>query len=238
MKKIILGVISLIVLATCAIYITNAQAQYLAKQEALRLEQETLFQKEIEDVLIPEEWYQSDGYDNITDWWNDITTYKQKYATIASEVAKEVGEYLSTEQLEAIQKYSEMLQEAHTMLDMNKCVWNIESIQAEGREKKTAAEYLLNLQNAYSENAAGFKSAGVIYANGYRYTYYSSRVLYHYRTGEWIAGADGLYRDYDGYVIVASSAHSQGTILPTPFGDGKVYDSGCAIGTIDVYVNW
>lgn len=93
-------------------------------------------------------------------------------------------------------------------------------------------------QQSYSGNSGSFKSQGVIYQNGIRYTYYSSNVLYHYRTPEWNAGSDGIYRDSAGYIIVASSDHSQGSVVSTPFGAGKVYDSGCASGTIDIYTNF
>lgn len=88
-------------------------------------------------------------------------------------------------------------------------------------------------------NSGSFKSAGVWYDNNYRYTWYSSNVLYHYRTPEWTAGADGIYRDSDGYIVVASSDLPQGTVVEgTPFGACKVYDSGCASGTLDVYTNF
>ena len=88
-------------------------------------------------------------------------------------------------------------------------------------------------------NSGSFKSAGVWYDNNYRYTWYSSNVLYHYRTPEWTAGADGIYRDSDGYVVVASSDLPQGAVIDgTPFGACKVYDSGCASGTLDVYTNF
>lgn len=92
--------------------------------------------------------------------------------------------------------------------------------------------------SSYSGSSGNFKSQGVIYENGTRYTYYSSNVLYHYRTPEWNAGSDNIYRDLDGYVVVASNDHAQGEVVSTPFGDGKVYDSGCASGTIDIYTNF
>lgn len=94
-------------------------------------------------------------------------------------------------------------------------------------------------QQAASDYSGGsFAAQGVIYWNGIRYTYYSSRVLYHYRTPEWTAGADGIYRDSNGYVVVASNDYGQGSVVQTPFGSGKVYDCGCPSGTIDVYVNF
>lgn len=81
-------------------------------------------------------------------------------------------------------------------------------------------------------------TSGVYYYNGRKETYYSSRVLYHYRTPEWTAGYDGVYRDSEGYVVVAASDLSQGSLVDTSFGMGKVYDSGCAAGTTDIYVIW
>lgn len=86
---------------------------------------------------------------------------------------------------------------------------------------------------------SNFKRDGVWYDDRYRYTYYSSRVLRHYRTSEWTPDANGIYRDKDGYAVVASNDHAQGTVVSgTPFGDAKVYDSGCASGTLDVYVDF
>ena len=87
--------------------------------------------------------------------------------------------------------------------------------------------------------SSDFKSAGVWYDDSYRYTWYSSNVLYHYRTPEWTPNAEGIYTDADGYVVVASSDHPQGTVIEnTPFGPAKVYDTGCASGTLDVYTNF
>lgn len=76
---------------------------------------------------------------------------------------------------------------------------------------------------------------GVYYCNGIKYTYYSSNVLYHYRTPEWELGCDGLWRTKDGLLVVASSDYEQGAILDTPFGEAQVLDSGCASGIIDLY---
>lgn len=47
----------------------------------------------------------------------------------------------------------------------------------------------------------------------------------------------GVSRDGDGYIVVASSDHAKGTVIDTPFGEAKVYDTGCASGTVDIYTN-
>lgn len=83
-----------------------------------------------------------------------------------------------------------------------------------------------------------FRSMGVIYMHGYRYTYYSSNVLRHHRTHEWYACDDHIYRTKEGYVVVASGKHPQGSIVPTPFGPGKVLDHCHVNGTIDIYVDF
>lgn len=98
--------------------------------------------------------------------------------------------------------------------------------------------YVAGTSNS-SSSFSSFQSDGVWYDGNYRYTWYSSNQLYHYQTSEWTAGDDGIYRDSDGYVVVASSTHAKGDVIEgTSFGDVKVYDSGCAAGTLDVYTNY
>ena len=93
--------------------------------------------------------------------------------------------------------------------------------------------------NTPSSGSGNFQADGVWYDENYRYTWYSSNAAYHYRTPEWTAGSDGVYRDSEGYVVVASSDYAQGTVIEdTPFGAAKVYDTGCASGTLDVYTNY
>lgn len=85
-------------------------------------------------------------------------------------------------------------------------------------------------------------SMGVKQFNNHRETYYSQRVLPGY--GLAIPGRhvayDGTVRDEDGYICVASDLNylSRGSIILTSLGPGKVYDTGCVYGTIDIYVNW
>ena len=90
-------------------------------------------------------------------------------------------------------------------------------------------------------SAAQFKRAGVVKYGGYRWTWYSQRVLP--GGGLKIPGRHvderGYICDKDDYICVASSTLKYGTVISTPFGKkGKVYDSGCAAGTVDVYVDF
>ncbi len=86
------------------------------------------------------------------------------------------------------------------------------------------------------------KSKGAQYFNGHKETYYSQRVLPGNSLkipGRHVAD-DGTVRDGDGYICVAADPgfKAKGTILITSLGPAKVYDTGCAYGTIDIYVNW
>ena len=86
---------------------------------------------------------------------------------------------------------------------------------------------------------AYFRRMGVISDGQYTYTWYSEKVLP--GGGLNIPGrhSDGNYvRDENEYIVLASSDLPKGTILETPFGTGKVYDTGCPSGIIDVYVSF
>ena len=89
--------------------------------------------------------------------------------------------------------------------------------------------------------ASQFKSMGVLDWGGWHWTWYSQNVLP--GGGLDIPGryidSSGFVCDGDGYICLAASSLSKGSIVSTPFGkDGKVYDSGCAVGTVDVYTNF
>lgn len=113
-------------------------------------------------------------------------------------------------------------------------------------ENYTTNYYQDNYEEDYNDYApsyssgstSNFKRDGVIYQDGYRYTYYSSNVAHHYRTNEWTPGDDGVYRTDEGYVVVASDDDNYGDIVSTPFGDGIVLDSGAGSGTRDIYTNY
>lgn len=87
------------------------------------------------------------------------------------------------------------------------------------------------------------KSGGVGSAGGYKFTYYSSNVLYHYQTSEWRLDNNGCYRAWNGsqwcFVISMNSSYGyMGQTIQFNFGPCIVLDSGCAQGVVDLYVNW
>lgn len=83
-----------------------------------------------------------------------------------------------------------------------------------------------------------FMFAGAINWEGYRFTYYSEKVLP--GPGLEIPGRHvsegGYVSDADGYIVLAGS-HPKGTVFDTPFGhQGKIYDRGTFGNHLDVYI--
>lgn len=87
-----------------------------------------------------------------------------------------------------------------------------------------------------------FSWMGVLNWGGYRWTYYSQRVLP--GGGLNIPGrhvdGDGYVCDENGYICLASDSLAWGTVVDTPLGKpGCVYDCGPgAPDILDVYVDW
>lgn len=192
--------------------------------------------------------YLQERYIDQEQWQNEFDTKAAELEAIHSELL-ELRDYLSEDNqaivdnfnLDSFKYISELEETSGQLAAMRDEALAAKERQLERQRQQRAAQQQQQQaaqQQSYSGNSGSFKSQGVIYQNGIRYTYYSSNVLYHYRTPEWNAGSDGIYRDSAGYIVVASSDHSQGSVVSTPFGAGKVYDSGCASGTIDIYTNF
>ena len=235
MKKIILGIITILILIICLFAIATCHRQYTAQQEEIQAQQELLFNQKLQDVQIPEEWYKQDGYDNISDWWNDLIALKTKYANIASETIIENGDILTEKQKQSVAEHSDAIISASSIQEINNLVWSIEEIKIQALDAQEQKE----LQ--FVSDANNFKNAGVIFENGYKYTWYSTNE----GSAGYVPGIPGRYTDPSGiirdgndYIVVASSTHNKGTVVPTPFGEGKVYDTGCALNVIDIYTNF
>lgn len=92
-------------------------------------------------------------------------------------------------------------------------------------------------------SSSEFQNTGVIDWGGYEWTYYSELIL----PGEGLdipgrhTTENGYVCDGDGYVVLAADLDMlpRYSVVDTPFGrTGKVYDTGCLYGTLDVYVGW
>ena len=120
----------------------------------------------------------------------------------------------------------------------NKKILN-ENTDLTNKIKKYTSTYATSSSVLYSANK--FKNIGVVYWNGWKWTWYSQRVLP--GGGLRIPGRhvdnNGYVCDGNNYICLASSTLPYGNVINTPFGkQGKIYDTGCAADTIDVYVDF
>ena len=119
------------------------------------------------------------------------------------------------------------------LLEIIKCLKFFETdMQNQYREKRNCAYIHLTSLNheVYLSNTTDKKE-----------TYYSQRVLPGNTLnipGRHVAD-DGTVRDGDGFICVAADPGymGRGSVLITSLGPAKVYDSGCAYGTIDIYAS-
>lgn len=228
-KRLILTA-SLIIFSFVFVFVANAEAETTDLPQTIKAYRVDIEGRE----------YLQEGYINQQVWQDEFNSQLEQAEYLNSELSQ-LEEFLDDESIARINDFN--TNNFTYIEEVNDYIANAEQMKKEAlaakerqleqqRQKRNAQE-----QN-YNSNASNFKSQGVIYQNGIRYTYYSSNVLYHYRTPEWTVGADGIYRDSSGYIVVASSDYGQGTIVSTPFGQGRVYDSGCASRTIDIYTNF
>lgn len=98
----------------------------------------------------------------------------------------------------------------------------------------------VSAQKIYSKEE--FIHQGVINWNGWNWTYYLLS-MFPGSTSTPVQGKhvneDQFVCDGDGYVILASVDLPPYTVVKTPFGYmGKVYDTGCPSGVLDVYTDF
>ena len=85
-----------------------------------------------------------------------------------------------------------------------------------------------------------FKYMGVLNYNGWKWTWYTSKM---FNNDIGVPGQhsddQGYICDENNYVVLASADLTRGTIVDTPIGkQGKIYDTGCPSGILDVYTCW
>ena len=221
---------------------------------------------EFEGVSYPETLHEEEGFVDFASWYTALREKKEEYIGFSDRKSEEYEEYLTEEESASLLEYENQIQTVFNFAELNAVEENIDSMISNVENRKAEEEERIRLeeeaaaqaqmqvqtqaqtvvanqqpesQNYYVDsNGKLTASGGVNYYNGRKETWYSSNVLYHYRTPEWTCGADGVYRDADGYVVVAASDLPQNSIIDTSYGPGKVLDSGCASGTTDIYTNW
>lgn len=194
--------------------------------------------------------WQTEGYDNLATWWEDLQTKRAEYAGKADEAIAAYGSYLSEEQQNQLRDLENKLVNAVSFTDITEYENQFNEVVSAGETAKADAEALAAQQAAavstsssgsynsgnYSGSYYDFLQAGIVYDNGNKFSYYSQSVLP--GGGLNIPGRHtdgGFVKDGDGYIVLANSAPN-GTVISTPWGDGKVYDKGTSGNHYDVYV--
>ena len=151
------------------------------------------------------------------------------------EQAKEISED-AKEKIELVEE----LQQQQQNEESQKPQESIENIDSQQDVYENNYDYnSYNYDNVNINSGSGLtQQSGVNYYGGRTETYYSSNVLYHYRTSEWTVDNEGFYRTNEGYYVVAASDMPQSTTFEGSKGTCIVLDSGCNTGVTDYYVNW
>lgn len=249
-KKILIGSLIILILAVALITVPQIVTSTAQAEEETTPQESTYTYKNdygLDKVHLPVEVYKEEGYDDFKVWWEELQEKRKSYEGVTEDIIAELDGYLSDEEIAALQEKELKIINARCFTDLDQYIEEYETLVQPVVEKKNEAEapkgYTSSGGNvssysggSYSGNYNNFRSAGVLYDSGYRYTYYSSNVLYHYNTANWDLGDDGIYRE-NGRVVVASDAYPNGTVLNTEmFGECIVRD--CGVGrsdTLDVY---
>lgn len=198
--------------------------------------------------------YQAEGYDDYVQWWNDLAAHKAEWMAGVDGMLADYDAYMDDATRQELADLRADMEMARSFEEMAGYEAVYSEIYNRLSESKAEADAIAaqqaqaeQQQASYSGGGGGYYASGysndfmrdgVVYSNGTRYTWYSSNTLHHYRTDEWTPNGDGFYTDSDGYLVVASDDHAQGSVVDTPWGQGKVYDSGCGSGTIDMYTDF
>lgn len=248
-KKILIGSLVALILAVALITVPQIVTSTAQAEEETTEESTYAYNNdsELDKVHLPIQMYKEEGYDDFKTWWEELQEKRKSYEGVTEDIIAELDGYLSDEEISALQEKELKIINARCFADLDQYVEEYEELVQPAVEKKNEAEASKGYSSSggsgssysggnYSGNYNNFRSAGVLYDSGYRYTYYSSNVLYHYNTANWDLGDDGIYRE-NGRVVVASDAYPNGTVLNTEmFGECIVRD--CGVGrsdTLDVY---
>lgn len=204
----------------------------------------------LEDVVIAskekeqeEEVSQPEEKKNIVTKYTTTGVNIRAGASLESEIIKTVPINTELQVVENEAEWTEVIEGENTYYIYSKYLsdkkTNIPVTSRGDTERKITKNNNIETKGSPSSNPLT-RNKGVVYYNGHRETWYSQKVLP--GGGLKIPGrhvdSRGLVCDGNGYICVASSDLVKGTIVETSLGTGKVYDSGCASGTIDIYTDW
>lgn len=181
--------------------------------------------------------YMEDGYSDLKTYWEDLSAMRSDAVGMAEAAIAKYSSVITDEQKQQLRDYEASMVSASTIGYYNEKLDAFNAVVADCKSKmSTSGPY-------YRSGGPGVltKSGGVNYFNGRKETWYSQRVLPGGGLdipGRHVNAEDGTVRDGDGYICVAASDLPYGTVVETSLGMGKVYDTGCAPGTTDIYVDW
>lgn len=254
-KTIVGYVAPLLLVAACAIALPTL-ALGEEQEDAPTVSEET-------QVFYPT--YIREGYDSMIEWKRDVAEYSDTVVAKGQGILDTYTDYFSDEEKAQIQEVIDKAEISGCFTRLNEYSAALDIWQTKGEENKvateeeaarlaeeaaaaaaaksssssTASSSSSSSSSSYYSNGSGLtKSSGVNYYNGRKETYYSSRVLHHYRTSEWTLDSEGFYRTSDGYYVVATSDMPSGSTFEGSKGTCISLDTGCASGTTDYYVGW
>ena len=152
-----------------------------------------------------------------------------------SEIAAEIEIQAAEEEAEAAETETDSVED-----EVEETTTEIEESSEDLSEDSEQINIEQETTYDYSVSPSEFMVQGVVYADGFTYTWYSENVLPGGGLdipGRYTSEA-GYVCDGAGYIVVASCDLDYGTVLETPFGMAKVYDVCPESGIIDVYVSW
>lgn len=204
---------------------------------------------DVNDYELPSYLWKDLGYDSVIACHDDLVAKREEAAGAADGAIDLYSIVITDEEKELLKTYESGMTGALTIVKYNEYLdlFNELTDELDMRMPVISYETVSNGSssnsnsgsNYYTSNGSGLtKSSGINYYNGRKETYYSSRVLYHYRTGEWTVDNEGFYRDSNGYYVVATSDMTPGTVFEGSKGMCISLDSGCDTNVTDYYVSW
>ena len=171
-----------------------------------------------------------------------VTTdlYMRQQPNVESKFIKVLPQGMIIETIEDGSGWDKIEAEHYIGYAYNKYLIATEVNKSEVTTDDQDTQIAVSAQKVYTKEE--FIHQGVINWNGWNWTYYLLSI-FPGSTSTPVQGKhvneDQFVCDEDGYVILASVDLPPYTVIETPFGYmGKVYDTGCPSGVLDVYTDF
>lgn len=203
---------------------------------------------DVNDYELPSYLWKDLGYDSVIACYEDLVTKREEAVGAADDAIEVYSSVITDEEKELLKSYESKMTNALTIVKYNEYLDLFNEVTDELDMRMPTASYSSGGSSGssgeyYSSNGNCLtKHGGVFHFNGRKETWYSTNEAGQTVTavdipGRYV-GSDGVIRDANGYICVAASDLPIGSIVETSLGTGKVYDTGCAAGTTDIYTNW